>query len=160
MSKPLPCSGGKLVAVISDTHGSIPSKAMAVLKKADLIIHAGDFDTAEVLKALYNIGSVIAVRGNMDGGPWTAKLQRTELVEVGDVRIYVVHNLDRLDIDPAAAGIDVVIHGHTHRPKIVKKKGILYVNPGSLGWPRSDFTATVALLCIEGASITSQILEI
>jgi putative phosphoesterase len=160
MSDILPCKEGKRIAIISDTHGSLPSKAVQILKKADLIIHAGDFDSPDVFKTLREMGSVVAVRGNMDGGPWTMQLPQTDVVEIEGIMIYILHNLDRLDLDPATAGFDVVVSGHTHRPRIKKKQGVLFVNPGSLGWPRSNHPPSMALLCVKGKSITTKLVAL
>ena len=160
MSKLIPCQGGQVVAVVSDTHGSLPPKALSLLRQVDLIIHAGDIDTSEVLETLRAMGSVIAVRGNMDGGHWTKGLSPTEVVPIEDVLIYVIHNVERLDVDPLAAGFDIVISGHTHRPLIEQKQGILFLNPGSLGWPREGRCPALALICVKGRTITSRIVEL
>jgi hypothetical protein len=160
MSKHIPCQDGQLVAVVSDTHGFVPRHAVDILKKADLIIHAGDIDTSEALETLRGIGPVVAVRGNMDGGHWANGLSRTEVIKIEDVLIYVLHDLWKLDVDPVAAGFNIVVSGHTHRPLIEKKQGILFVNPGSLGLPRENRSASLALICVKGDSISSRIVEL
>jgi putative phosphoesterase len=135
-------------------------KASLALKTVDLIIHTGDIDNPNVLKALRNIAPVVAVRGNMDRGGWTRGLSRTEVVEVDGVLIYVLHDLNALDVDPAAAGFKAVVSGHTHEPSIKKEKGILYLNPGSAWWPRANNPATVAIVTVEGETVSARMVDL
>lgn len=125
-----------IIGVISDTHGVLNQGAMQALRGVDQILHAGDIDTPEVLKSLAQIAPVTAVRGNMDQGPWARPLPVTDLMDFNGVNIYMLHSLDLLDLDPAAAGIQVVISGHTHQPEIKTRAGILYFNPGSASYAR------------------------
>jgi putative phosphoesterase len=152
--------GGYVLGVISDTHGTLTPEAARALSKVDLIIHAGDIDNHNVLKALQNIAPVIAVRGNMDRGGWTKDLSRTEVVEVGDMAIYVLHDVHALDLDPASAGFKAVISGHTHRPSIEKKGGVLYLNPGSAWWPRANYPATIAIVTVEGDGLAARLVDV
>jgi putative phosphoesterase len=148
---------GYLIGVISDTHGHLRAEVAEVLKGVDLIIHAGDIGKPEVLAALGKIAPVHAVRGNMDGH-WAFGLPETEVVEVGDLLLYVVHDVFRLDIDPVATGVVAVIHGHTHTAAIENRKGVLYLNPGCAASFKS--TPTVALLHIRDNSVQAEVLEV
>jgi len=151
------CKDGRIIAVLSDTHGSLSAEAIEVLGNVDLIIHAGDIDTPDVLETLRGIARVVAVQGNMDGGAWTKGLSRTEVVEIEDVRIYVLHNIDRLDLNPRAAGFHAVISGHTHRPEIREDRGVLFLNPGSASWPKAKNPPTMALICVKEGAIKAEI---
>jgi uncharacterized protein len=134
------------VGVISDTHGLLREEALRELRGCDLVIHAGDVGRAEILHALQAIAPVIAVRGNVDTEEWALDLPWSEVVEANGARLYVVHNLKDLDMNPRAAGCDVVISGHTHRPGQFEKDGVLYINPGSAGPRRFDLPIGVARL--------------
>jgi putative phosphoesterase len=135
------------IGVISDTHGLLRPEAAALLAGVDHIIHAGDIGGPEVVAALRTIAPVTAVRGNVDRGAWAAEFPETELVALGGRSIHVLHNLAELALDPRAAGVDVVVSGHTHRPKVETVGGVLYLNPGSAG-PRR-FTLPIALATLE-----------
>lgn len=137
------------VGVISDTHGHLHPSAKRALAGVDAIIHAGDIGGPELLDVLRTIAPVTAVVGNMDGGRWISDLQDTEIVELGDVLIVVLHNFYRLDLDPEAAGFQAVIHGHTHLPEARCKNGVWYINPGSATFPKHGQSASVALIHIE-----------
>ena len=160
MSKAIKSENRFVLGIISDTHGTLTRKASAALQTVDLIIHAGDIDSPNVLKALRNIAPVVAVRGNMDRGGWTSSLSRTEVVEVNDMLIYVLHDLNALEVDPVSAGFKAVVSGHTHEPSIKKKKDILYVNPGSAWWPRANNPATVAIVTIDGESVSASLVDL
>jgi putative phosphoesterase len=148
---------GFIVGVISDTHGYLRPEVAEAFAGVDLIIHAGDIGNHEVLEALRAIAPVHAVRGNMDGG-WAHGLPATEVVEIGEVLIYVLHDAYHLNLDPAVAGFVVVINGHTHRAAVEKRKGVLFLNPGSAS-PHSS-SGTVALLRIQGTSVEPEIVEL
>ena len=148
---------GFLVGIISDTHGHLPPEVAEAFAGVDLIIHAGDIGNNEVLEALRAIAPVHAVRGNMDGG-WAHDLPATEVVEVGEVLIYVLHDAYLLNLDPAAAGFVAVINGHTHRAAVEKRKGVLFLNPGSAS-PHSS-SGTVALLRIRGTSLEPEVVKL
>ena len=148
---------GFLVGIISDTHGHLRPEVAEAFTGVDLIIHAGDIGNHEVLQALRAIAPVHAVRGNMDGG-WAHDLPATQVVEIGGVLIYVLHDAYLLDLDPAAAGFNAVINGHTHKAAIEKRQGVLFLNPGSAS-PYSS-TGTVALLRILGGSLKPEVVEL
>lgn len=148
---------GFIVGVISDTHGYLRPEVAEAFAGVDLIIHAGDIGNHEVLDALGAIAPVHAVRGNMDGG-WAHGLPATEVVEIGEVLIYVLHDAYHLNLDPAVAGFVAVINGHTHRAAVEKRKGVLFLNPGSAS-PHSS-SGTVALLRIRGSSLAPEVVEL
>lgn len=150
----------KPIGVISDTHGLLRDEARGRLQGCELILHAGDVGNPVVLEELGQIARVVAVRGNMDKGRWASELEEIEYVEVADRRICVIHDIDRLDLDPAAAGIDVVVYGHSHRPAVDRQDGVLYLNPGSAGPKRSDLPVSMALLYIDEEGITPEIVTL
>ena len=132
------------VGVISDTHGLLRPEALSALAGSAHIVHAGDIGDPSVLEALSRIAPVTAVRGNNDNGPWAEKLRETELVQIADTRIYVIHDVAQLGIDAAAENIGVVIAGHSHRPAQRIEDGVLYLNPGSAGPRRFKLPVTLA----------------
>lgn len=134
------------VGLISDTHGLLRDQAVEALRGSDLIIHAGDVGKPEVLTALARLAPVTAVKGNVDKGQWAAELPATAIVDAGPAIIYVLHDIQELDLDPAAAGIQIVISGHSHKPSRSEKSGVLYINPGSAGPRRFQSPVTVARL--------------
>ena len=140
-----------LIGIISDTHGKLRATAADSLKGVDAIIHAGDVGGRQVLDKLKEIAPVFAVRGNMDGGSLRKSLPETELVEIENTLIYVLHNRDLLDIDPKASGISCVVYGHSHEPSFTKKDGVFYLNPGSAGPRRFSLPVTLSLVTISGA---------
>ena len=152
--------GPCLIGLISDTHGLLRPQALRVLRGVSMIVHAGDIGSPLVLEELRNVAPVTAVRGNMDGGPWVADLPHTEVVQACTLSLYVLHDLHQLSLDPAAAGFDVVVSGHSHRPSVSKRKGVLFVNPGSAGPRRFGLPISVAILRFDGASVEPQIIEI
>src|SRR5271169_5949358 len=121
------------LGVISDTHGLLRPEAVEALRGSDRILHAGDVGIPEILEALAQIAPVTAIRGNVDTDAWALALPAIEVVEVSGVSIYMLHDLGQLDLKPEAAGFRVVVYGHSHQPKIEKKSGVLYFNPGSAG---------------------------
>ncbi|NQT09629.1 MAG: metallophosphoesterase family protein [Desulfobacteraceae bacterium] len=135
MSIKLQNKSNYLVGVISDTHGFLQPSAIKLFTDTDLIIHAGDIDKPAVLSSLQSIAPVVAVRGNMDKGTWAAELAETQVIKVGEVLVYVLHNLHILDINPVSAGFNAVISDHTHKPCVVNQKGVLFLNPGSATLP-------------------------
>jgi putative phosphoesterase len=142
-----PRSSTRRIGIISDTHGLLRPEVVERLTDLDHIIHAGDIGSFEVISGLRKIAPLTAIRGNVDKGAWAAKYPDNALVELGGRSIYVLHNLKELDLDPATAGIEVVISGHSHRPAIETDDGVLYLNPGSAG-PRR-FSLPVALATLE-----------
>jgi hypothetical protein len=136
------------IGVISDTHGLVREEVARVFAGVDLIIHAGDVVKKEVLLSLERIAPVVAVRGNMDKEEWSKELPETQVVEEGGVKFLVIHDAEKLDVDPEAAGMDVVVCGHTHRPEVKREGGVLYVNPGSCGPDGFKPTYTVAVVTL------------
>lgn len=148
------------IGVISDTHGLMRPEAIEVLKGVDLILHAGDIGPPQVLQKLKTIAPVIAVTGNSDRGEWMHDLPQREVVQVGAVYILMLHDLQEIDLDPAAAGFRVVVSGHSHRPSVEERNGIVYVNPGSAGPRRFKLPISVVRLTIEGAAVSARIIEL
>jgi len=136
----------KTIGLISDTHGLLRPQALAALEGSELIIHAGDVGDPKILEALKNIAPVFAVRGNVDTQPWARALPETEVVTIGGATIYVLHDVHALDLDPVAAGFQMIVSGHSHQPGSAEKRGVLYVNPGSAGPRRFNLPVTVARL--------------
>jgi putative phosphoesterase len=148
------------VGLISDTHGLLRPQAAALLRGSDHIIHAGDVGNKSILQQLAALASVTVVRGNIDTGEWADDLPESALVQIGGVLMYVLHDLALLDIDPKAAGVRVVVSGHSHKPGIEVRQGVLYVNPGSAGPRRFKLPIAVAELVIVGEAITPGIVEL
>jgi len=148
------------LGVISDTHGLVRPEAVRALEGVDLIVHAGDIGGPDVLEALRAIAPVHAVRGNNDHGDWAWPLPGALTVPVGEASVFVLHDIAELDFDPAAAGVDAVVTGHSHRPLIERKNGVLFLNPGSAG-PRR-FTLPIALATVEvrGRSLNPHIVDL
>ena len=144
------------IGLISDTHGLVRPEALAALQGCRQLIHAGDIGNAGVLTQLEAVAPVLAVRGNVDTGSWAQALSGTEAVGLGGHYFYVLHNLAELDIDPAAAGFAVVVSGHSHRPVIEERDGVMYVNPGSAGPRRFSLPVAVARIHIEGDKLTPE----
>ena len=132
--------------MISDTHGLLREEAVRALRGSDLILHAGDVGGPKILETLGTLAPVVAVRGNVDTGGWARELPLTEVVRIGPVVVYMLHILNDLDIDPAVAGIHIVVSGHSHKPGQSERKGVIYVNPGSAGPSRFQLPVTVARL--------------
>ncbi len=147
-----------IVGVISDTHGLLRPEARSALRGSDYIIHAGDVGDPAILDKLGEIAPVTAVRGNVDHGAWAQKIPATNLLEIGEVSIYILHNLQELDIKPEAAKFAAVIYGHSHVPTQEVKNGVLYFNPGSAGPRRFKLPVSVGRLTIEGGKIKAKIL--
>jgi uncharacterized protein len=134
------------IGLISDTHGLLRDQALRALQGSDLIIHAGDVGKPEILNALRAVAPLVFVRGNIDTGAWASTWPATALAEAGPVIIYVLHDVHRLDLDPAAAGFPIVVSGHSHQPARAERNGVLYLNPGSAGPRRFHLPVTVARL--------------
>jgi putative phosphoesterase len=143
------------LGVISDTHGLLRPEAVEALRGSDMIVHAGDVGSPDVLRGLEEIAPVIAVRGNNDHGPWAEALPLTESFELAKASIYVIHDLHDLDVDPRAAGPAVVISGHSHRPLSEERAGVLFFNPGSAGPRRFRLPISVGTIVIAGSRVTS-----
>jgi uncharacterized protein len=147
------------IGLISDTHGLVRPEAKAFLSGCDHIIHAGDITDSKVLDELGTLAPVTAVKGNNDKGSWAAGISEAEFIRIENVSIYAIHDLAQLDIDPRSAGVQVVVSGHTHKPAIDEREGVLYVNPGSAGPRRFKLPIAVAELKVEGSSVTARIIE-
>jgi putative phosphoesterase len=148
------------IGVISDTHGQLRPEAMAALQGSDYIIHAGDVGDSRFLNELAAIAPVTAVRGNVDRGEWAQKIPATNVLEIGGVCIYVLHNLAELDLKPEVAKFAAVVYGHSHVAKQEMKNGVLYFNPGSAGPRRFKLPASVGRLTIEDGKIDAIILPL
>ena len=148
------------VGVISDTHGLLRPEALRALAGCERILHAGDIGKPEVLDALARIAPVVAVRGNNDAGAWAEKLPASEVVELGGVSLYLLHDLAELDLDPEAAGFAAVISGHSHRPSASVRDGVLYLNPGSAGPRRFRLPIALARLTIESGKLEHELIEL
>lgn len=149
-----------LIGVISDTHGRIPSDVPQAFRNVDLIIHAGDIGDQAVLNQLSKIAPVVAVRGNMDFGKWAEPLPETEIVEIGQIVLYVIHIANRLNVDPEKFGVKAIVSGHTHRPDIYEDNGISYINPGSASFPKAGQPGSVALIQIRETGLHFELLEL
>ena len=148
-----------LAGIISDTHGLLRPEALKALQGVDRILHGGDVGNAEVLEALREIAPVVAVRGNNDNGSWADDLPQWEVAELEGVFVYMIHNLQEMDISPAGS-FQVVVSGHSHKPSVEERRGVLYVNPGSAGPRRFDLPITIALLRVTGDQATAEIVEL
>ena len=149
-----------LIGLISDTHGLLRPEAIRALEGVEMILHAGDVDTPNILDKLKKIAPVVAVRGNIDRGGWANQLRTTEVIEVGEVSIYMIHILENMLINPVAAGFRVVVSGHSHFPEIAKCNGVLYVNPGSAGRRRFNNPVSLARLTILGNEVDAEIIKL
>ena len=152
--------GARLIGLISDTHGLMRPQALAALKGVDLIIHAGDIGKPEVLQALKAIAPLVAIKGNVDKNGWAKSLPETKALKIGDVQVYLIHNVNELDFNPASRGYQVVISGHSHKPLIVRRDGVLFVNPGSAGPRRFKLPVAVGELLISGDRVDARIIEL
>jgi uncharacterized protein len=148
------------IGVISDTHGLLRPEAIEALRGSDLIVHAGDVGKPDVLGRLRDIAPTTAVRGNVDTGAWADALPATRVVDVGELHIYLLHELARLDLDPKAAGFAAVISGHTHRAAAEVRDGVLYLNPGSAGPRRFSLPLSVARIEVTGPRLSHEIVEL
>jgi len=147
------------IGLISDTHGLLRPEALALLRGSDFIVHAGDIGE-HVLEPLATIAPVTAVRGNNDRAPWARAIAGSETLRFGEITLHALHDLHDLSIDPGAAGVDVVVSGHSHRPGIERRSGVLYVNPGSAGPVRFRLPVSVGLLQVSGRAVEARIVEL
>lgn len=147
------------VGLLSDTHGLLRPQVVEFLMGSHHIVHAGDICDPRILDQLSAIAPVTAVRGNNDRGAWAESLCATERVELGGMVLYVIHDLAELAIDPTAAGVHVVVSGHSHQPRIEQKGAVLYVNPGSPGPRRFKLPIAAAELHIHAGKVTARAVE-
>jgi uncharacterized protein len=138
-----------LIGVISDTHGLLRPEALAALRGVEHILHAGDVGDIAILDALREIAPVTAIRGNVDTSGACADLPATDVVELGGQLFYLVHSVHDLDINPKAAGLAMVVSGHSHKAKVEVKDGVIYFNPGSAGPRRFSLPVTVGFVTVQ-----------
>jgi uncharacterized protein len=149
-----------IIGVISDTHGLLRPEALAVLRGSDYIIHAGDVGDPAILDTLAEIAPVTAVRGNIDHGDWAHKIPTTNVLEIDEISIYVLHSLQDLDLKPEVAKFSAVVFGHSHVPEQEKKNGVLYFNPGSAGPRRFRLPVSVGRLLLRNGQVSSEIVDV
>lgn len=149
-----------LIGVISDTHGLLRPEALVALAEAEHILHAGDVGDAAILDELRKIAPVTAIRGNVDVWGECAELPATEMVELAGRLFYLVHSVHDLDLNPVAAGVAVVVSGHSHKPSVERKQGVMYLNPGSAGPRRFKLPITVALVVAGEGDVSARIVEL
>jgi uncharacterized protein len=148
------------IGLISDTHGLVRQEALGSLVGAEVVVHAGDIGKPDVIRALETVAPVKAIRGNNDYGDWARRFPESTVIEVAGIKIYVVHDVNEMKFDPASAGFNVVVSGHSHQPSVQRREGVLYVNPGSAGPRRFKLPIAVGRLSIRGATIDAQIIEL
>jgi putative phosphoesterase len=149
-----------VIGVISDTHGLLRPEALTALEGSRYIIHAGDIGDPFILSRLAEIAAVTAVRGNLDGSRWARKIPPTNVLELGGVSIYILHDLSELDLKPEAAGFSVVVSGHSHRPKQELQNGVLYFNPGSAGPRRFKLPVTLGRLFVNHDGVRGELVNL
>jgi uncharacterized protein len=149
-----------IVGVISDTHGLLRPEAVEMLRGSEHIIHAGDIGAPEIIPELRKIAPVTAIRGNVDHQDWSRIFPETEVVELAGLHIYILHDVNAIDLNPKAAGFAAVISGHSHKPHQAMKDGVLYFNPGSAGPRRFKLPITVGRLEIDGGTLTASVLPL
>jgi uncharacterized protein len=149
-----------IIGVISDTHGLLRPDAVALLRGSEHIIHAGDIGSPEIIPALEKIAPVTAIRGNIDKEAWARRFPETEVVELAGLQIFVIHDLNALDLNPQAAGFAAVISGHSHQPKQDVKDGVLYFNPGSAGPRRFKLPVSLGRVEITNGTLRGEILHL
>jgi putative phosphoesterase len=149
------------VGLISDTHGLLRPEALDLLRGSDFIVHAGDIGDPGIVTELAHLAPVVAVRGNIDKGAWAQSIPATEGLEVpGAAFLYVLHNIEDLALDPAAAGFHAVVFGHSHQPSVRRNDGVLYVNPGSAGPRRFSLPISVGRILVEAGTVSAELIEI
>lgn len=148
------------IGLISDTHGLLRPEALRAMRGSDYIVHAGDIGDPAILEQLERIAPVTAVRGNNDKGAEYRRVAEAEVLQAGEVLIYVIHDLNELDLDPAAAEFQVVVSGHSHRPSSRERDGVLYINPGSAGPRRFSLPISAGILRIDGKTIEAELLDL
>ncbi len=152
--------GAVRVGLISDTHGLLRPEALDFLAGCDHIVHGGDIGNPGILERLAELAPLTVVRGNNDREDWARGLPATALLHFGPVSLYAIHDLKEIDVDPAAAGVRVVVSGHSHRPACSERAGVLYINPGSAGRRRFSLPISCGELVIEGETVRSRIVTL
>ena len=148
------------IGVISDTHGLLRPQALEALQGCDHIVHAGDIGAEKILAELREIAPLTAVRGNNDTQPWARSVPETARLPVHGRLLHIVHDVKALDIDPAAEGVSIVIAGHSHKPSIADRDGVLFLNPGSAGPRRFNLPLCVAKLYVYERSVSAEIVHL
>ena len=148
------------VGLISDTHGLLRPEALDFLAGSDHIVHGGDIGGPEILERLAAIAPLTVVRGNNDTAPWARAIPETARIDFGPVALYAIHDVKALDIDPRAAGVRIVVSGHSHRPACSERDGVLYVNPGSAGRRRFSLPIGAAELIIDGDAVAVKLVTL
>ena len=148
------------IGLISDTHGLLRPEATVFLRGCDFIVHGGDIGDPGILDELAALAPVTVVRGNNDRGPWTKALRETALLQAGEVLLYAIHDITQIDITPSAAGVRVVVSGHSHKPAIEEREGVLFVNPGSAGPRRFKLPIAVGELRVSGSTVAARIVNL
>jgi putative phosphoesterase len=141
------------IGLISDTHGLLRPEALDFLAGSDHIVHGGDIGGPDILERLAAIAPLTVVRGNNDTAAWAKSIPGTARLELGGIGVYVIHDIKELDIDPRAAGVRVVVSGHSHRPASTERGGVLYVNPGSAGRRRFSLPIAAGELLVEDGRV-------
>jgi uncharacterized protein len=153
-------AGETIVGVISDTHGLLRPQAIRALRGSHMILHAGDIGNAAIIGELRKIAPCFVVRGNIDSGPWAARLPITRRVAIGGHQLLLLHQVSLLTIDPAAARLAAVVFGHSHRPSLETRAKVLFVNPGSAGPRRFDLPVSVARISVSGSRLRAEIVTL
>ena len=148
------------IGLISDTHGLLRPEALAFLRGCDHIVHGGDIGNAGILDELRAIAPLTVVRGNNDRGAWAEAIAETEWLQLGSLWLLAIHDLAQLDIDPPAAGVRVVVSGHSHQPLQEERDGVLYLNPGSAGPRRFRLPVSVGELRVDGDILSGRVVEL
>ena len=150
----------ELIGLISDTHGLVRPEVLEALRGVDLIIHAGDIGKVEVLDALKPIAPLHAIKGNNDRGAWARHLSDTKFVTAGGMKLFLIHDVNDLALNPSERGISAVISGHSHKPSIIERDGVLFVNPGSAGPRRFKLPVAVGKLRVANGKLKAEIIEL
>ena len=148
------------VGLLSDTHGLLRSEARRFACDCDYLIHGGDIGSSEIVEELTAIAPLTIVKGNNETQPWATGLPETDLVRIGGVFVYVIHDIGLLDIEPQAAGVRVIVSGHSHKPSVQERSGVLYVNPGSCGPRRFKLPISVGELIVDGNEVRARTFEL
>ncbi|HVE54955.1 MAG TPA: metallophosphoesterase family protein [Ramlibacter sp.] len=144
------------IGLVSDTHNLLRPEVLAFLRGSDHILHAGDICGPEVLEALARIAPMTAVRGNNDRGDWARDLRERETVTFEGVAVHMLHDLKQFK---GAEPVQVVVTGHSHKPKVETRGGILFVNPGSAGARRFSLPISAGELRIEGSQVSAHLVQ-
>jgi len=148
-----------IVGAISDTHGLLRPEVLKLFKSVDLILHAGDIGDRQILEQLMALAPTIAVRGNNDKGEWARRIPESRQIDVGGISIFMIHDVKEITAS-SHSGVDIILSGHSHKPSIERRDGILYLNPGSAGPRRFKLPVSVARITISKSQVTARLIEI